>query len=196
MSKGFGNHYDKYGTRNPVAKRLMQGFMDALIELCKKGPHQRVLEAGCGEGHLAQRLLGPLHPEVYHACDLRPASQMQLHSPIRYQCASIYELPFPDAHFDLVLACEVLEHLEDPRLAMSELSRVARGAVIVSTPREPLWRALNMMRGAYLQEGGNTPGHIQHFSRKELWSLCTPYLQDIEDRTPLPWTLLRGLPRQ
>lgn len=192
----FGNHYNKYATRNPVARRMMKGFVEDLVALCRLGPHQEILEAGCGEGHLANRLIAPLHPRRYTACDLRPESQMSLRAPIHYQQASIYELPFPDAHFDLVLACEVLEHLEDPRLAMSELCRVAKDAVIVSTPREPLWRALNVARGAYLKDAGNTPGHIQHFSRKGLWHICSPYLSDMEDRLPLPWTIVRGRPRR
>lgn len=196
MSDSFGNHYDKYASRNPVERRLMRGFFRHLIDLCKKGPHAHLLEAGCGEGHLANRLIGPLRPQSYHACDLRPESQIKLYHPIHYQYASIYELPFPDAHFDLVLACEVLEHLEDPRLAISELTRVAKHAVIVSTPREPLWRTLNVVRGAYLQDAGNTPGHVQHFSRHDLWDLCNPYLEELEDRCPIPWTILRGRPRR
>lgn len=196
MTGAFGNHYNKYASEHPVVRRMMHGFTQNLVELCKKGPHACVLEAGCGEGHLANQLLGPLYPREYHACDLKPESQMRLLSPIQYKCASIYDLPYPDAHFDLVLACEVLEHLEDPRLAMSELVRVAKDAVIVSTPREPLWRVLNLARGSYVQDGGNTPGHIQHFSRRALWDLCTPYLEEIEDRRPIPWTILRGRPRR
>lgn len=196
MTGQFGNHFDKYASEHPVVRRMMQGFVRGVVELCKKGPHQHILEAGCGEGHLAQRLIGPLHPKHYQACDLKPEGQMRMLAPIHYRQASIYELPFPDGHFDLVLACEVLEHLEDPRLAMSELARVAKHAVIVSTPREPLWRILNMARGSYVQDGGNTPGHIQHFSRRDLWDLCTPYLESIQDRRPLPWTILRGHPRR
>lgn len=196
MTTSFGNHYDKYASRNPIVQRLMRGFTQSLIELAKQSPHESILEAGCGEGHLANLILGELGPRRYDACDLANRHEVQLPRFVNYQQASIYALPYPDAHFDLVLACEVLEHLEDPRLAMIELARVAKHAIIISTPREPLWRVLNVIRGSYLKEAGNTPGHIQHFSRRDLWQLCTPYLNDIQDRQPIPWTMLKGTPRR
>jgi SAM-dependent methyltransferase len=50
--------------------------------------------------------------------------------------ASVYELPFGDAEFDVVLRCSVLEHLEDPRKAIAEMMRVLKpkGRIIVSVP--------------------------------------------------------------
>lgn len=196
MNPSFGNHYDKYASKNPLVRRLMRGFMQNLLDLAAQGPHETILEAGCGEGHLAKVLLAELGPRQYDACDLAPRHEVPLPRFVQYTQASIYALPYPDNHFDLVLACEVLEHLEDPRLAMTEIARVAKDNVIVSTPREPLWRCLNMLRGSYLADAGNTPGHIQHFSRKDLWQLCSPYLMDMQDRQPLPWTILKGRPRR
>ena len=65
--------------------------------------------------------------------------------------------------FEAVVCTEVLEHLEEPEKALRELLRVTRRWVILSVPREPLWRVLNMVRGAYLRHFGNTPGHIGGF---------------------------------
>lgn len=196
MSGPFGNHEDKFANPNPIARWMMRGFVTSVVELCKRGPHRSLLEAGCGEGQLSIRLAQALSPERFDACDLAPPQQVPLPASIHYHQASIYRLPFPDKHFDLVLACEVLEHLEDPRLAILELCRVTQGAVVISTPREPLWRALNVLRGRYVRAAGNTPGHIQHFSRRALWKLCEPYLEDLQDRCPPPWTILRGRPRR
>jgi SAM-dependent methyltransferase len=68
--------------------------------------------------------------------------------------------PFADGEFALATAIEVLEHVPDPEGTLAEMARVARGGhVLVSVPREPLWRALNVARGAYLRDLGNTPGH-------------------------------------
>jgi hypothetical protein len=88
----------------------------------------------------------------------------------------------------------VLEHLDDPERGLAEVARVARRAVIVSTPREPLWRALNLARGAYLRDLGNTPGHVQHFSRRALERLVGRRLRVLERRSPLPWTVVLAAP--
>ena len=65
-------------------------------------------------------------------------------------------------------AIEVLEHVPDPAHTVAEMARCAARHVLVSVPREPLWRAVNMARGAYWRELGNTPGHVNHFSKSAI----------------------------
>ena len=85
-------------------------------------------------------------------------------------------------------AIEVLEHVADPEALLTELARVARGHLLVSVPREPLWRALNIARGAHWASLGNTPGHVHGFSRRSLEHLAARRGQVVAVRTPLPWT--------
>ncbi len=194
-----GNHYDKYGTRNPIARRLMAGFLRSAVELYGEVEPASVLEVGCGEGRLAQHLLAHARrpPERFEACDLSlerlaPGLSERIH----FREASVEALPYADGQFELVVCCEVLEHVPHPAAALVELRRVARRAVLLSTPREPLWRALNLARGKYLRALGNTPGHVQHFSRRGLLRLVEPVLHVRRVRTPLPWTmLLADVPR-
>ncbi len=62
--------------------------------------------------------------------------------------------------------------------------------VIVSVPREPLWRTVNMARGAYLKDLGNTPGHVNHWSKRSFVSLLERHGEVVEARSPFPWTML------
>lgn len=191
-----GNVYDKYGTRNPIARRLMAGFLDAVTALYARAGARSVLEVGCGEGRLAMQLLssGP-RPDRFVATDLDLGVLDSALDPlIEARQASVYELPFEDASFDLVVGCEVLEHLEEPDRGLAEMTRVARRAVLVSTPREPLWRVLNVARMKYVRQLGNTPGHVQHFSRAGLERLAGRHLRILETRAPLPWTIVLGEP--
>jgi SAM-dependent methyltransferase len=114
---------------------------------------------------------------------------------IEFAEASLYDLPFEDGSFDLVLCCEVLEHVERPREALAEVARVGRDFVLISTPWEPVWRVMNMARGKYLRDLGNTPGHIQHFGRGDLIELAETRLEVVSIRRPLPWTVILGKPR-
>jgi ubiquinone/menaquinone biosynthesis C-methylase UbiE len=193
-----GNFEDKYASRNPIAKYLVTSFLDAVTELFVLA-HPRdktVLEVGCGEGKLATRLIrNAPTPARYLATDLSLAKLSSDIDPrIETKVASIYELPFASKSFDIVVCCEVLEHLEQPELGLAELTRVARERVLISTPWEPVWRAMNMARGKYLRALGNTPGHVQNFSRDELEALAASYLHICGMRTPLPWTVILGEP--
>lgn len=187
-----GNFYDKYGTKNPIARALMHGFLSAVSDLYRRAAPLRVLEVGCGEGRLAHHLITTCPaPEAFEACDLSiERVAPDLDPRIRFRQASIYELPFADRSFDLVVCCEVLEHLEDPARGLAEVARVTRNHALLSTPREPLWRALNMLRGKYLTDLGNTPGHVQHWSAHGLTRLVERELRVLERRQPLPWTVL------
>jgi ubiquinone/menaquinone biosynthesis C-methylase UbiE len=193
-----GNTYDKYGTKNPVARALMRGFLDAVTGLYGRVAPESVLEVGCGEGRLAGHLLataGAPRPRRFVISDRDLDALDPERDPLLEACrAPIEQLPFDDATFDLVVCCEVLEHLDDPDRGLAEVARVARRAVLVSTPREPLWRALNLARGAYLRQLGNTPGHVQHFSRRGLERLVGRRLRIRERRSPLPWTVILAEP--
>ncbi|MEM6295372.1 MAG: class I SAM-dependent methyltransferase [Myxococcota bacterium] len=193
-----GNHYDKYGTKNPIARALMRGFMDGATSLYRHAAATSVLEVGCGEGHLAQALLASAPaPDRFEITDvdIRQVPD-DLPLPLTARRADVYALPYPDDAFDLVVCCEVLEHLDDPAAGLKEVARVAKHHVLLSTPWEPVWRAMNMARGKYLLDLGNTPGHVQHFSRRGLERLASSQLSILQRRTPLPWTMLLGAPRR
>jgi 2-polyprenyl-3-methyl-5-hydroxy-6-metoxy-1,4-benzoquinol methylase len=98
-------------------------------------------------------------------------------------------LPFAAGEFDLVAAIETLEHISTPEQTLSEMRRVARSHLLVSVPREPLWRALNLARGAYVGDLGNTPGHVNHWSKRGFARLLSDYGEVVELRSPFPWTM-------
>jgi 2-polyprenyl-3-methyl-5-hydroxy-6-metoxy-1,4-benzoquinol methylase len=190
-----GNRFDKYGSRNPLVRGLMGGFERALDELFAAAAPGSVLDVGCGEGVLAQRWAEQLGSGRVVGLDLADPKlegewSKRRRENLEFRAASAAELPFADGEFDLVAGIEVLEHLEDPRPALAEMTRVAAAFLLVSVPREPLWRALNLARGAYVRELGNTPGHLHHFSRRAFLRLLEAYGEPVAARTPLPWQML------
>jgi 2-polyprenyl-3-methyl-5-hydroxy-6-metoxy-1,4-benzoquinol methylase len=189
-----GNTYDKYGSTNPVVKRLMAGFERALDELFVKAAPKTVLDVGCGEGVLTQQWSRRVERIV--GIDLEdPAIQAEWakrQAPnLEYRVMKAERLPFEEGQFELAAAIEVLEHVPDPEHTVAQMARVARGGhLLVSVPREPLWRALNMARGAYLRDLGNTPGHVNHWSKQGFVRLLSRHGEVVERRSPFPWTML------
>jgi SAM-dependent methyltransferase len=190
-----GNTYDKYGSTNPVVRRLMGGFERALEELFNRAGPTSVLDVGCGEGVLVQRWAQHLGEGRVVGIDLEEesiqAGWAERTAPnLEYRVMEAGDLPFAVNEFDLAAAIEVLEHVPDPEHTLSEMARCAERHLLVSVPREPLWRMLNMARGAYWSELGNTPGHLNHWSRRSFVRLLSRHGDVVEIRSPFPWTML------
>jgi 2-polyprenyl-3-methyl-5-hydroxy-6-metoxy-1,4-benzoquinol methylase len=189
-----GNHYPKYTARNPIVRRLVDGFLGALADLARRSGARDVHEIGCGEGFLSTMLAqggfsvrgSDLSPSAV-ALARRRATELGL--PVTFRVADLNDLaPAADAA-ELVVCCEVLEHLTDPARALGVLARLAEPHLIVSVPREPLWRMLNLARCRYWRALGNTPGHLQHWSASSFLALLAAHVEVREVRTPLPWTM-------
>lgn len=183
---------EKYENSNPIAKRLIEGFFRQVCSLVPKDA-KTILEAGCGAGYSTSRLSRLSPKRKLEASDVSPeltalARHKNPNVPITEE--SIYHLKRADNSFDLIVALEVLEHLERPADALVELYRVSSKYLIVSVPREPLWRILNFARGKYMGHLGNTPGHINHWSVKRFKKFIGTQFRVRAVKTPLPWIVL------
>jgi SAM-dependent methyltransferase len=191
-----GNTYDKYGSTNPLVKRMMAGFEGSLDELFARADPRSLLDVGCGEGVLvhkwAQRLgegrrvvgIDLEEESIQAGWSQRSAANLE------YRVMQAENLPFAENEFDLATAIEVLEHVPDPEHTVGEMARCAERHLLVSVPREPVWRAVNMARGAYWSALGNTPGHLNHWSKRAFVELLSRHGDVIGVRSPFPWTML------
>jgi 2-polyprenyl-3-methyl-5-hydroxy-6-metoxy-1,4-benzoquinol methylase len=190
-----GNTYDKYGSSNPVVRRLMAGFEAALDQLFERAAPDSLLDVGCGEGVLTQRFAQRLGGRRVIGIDLddpvlRVHWRERSEPNLEYRAMPAENLPFGDGEFDVATAIEVLEHVPDPEHTVAEMARCARRHLIVSVPREPMWRGLNMARGAYWSALGNTPGHVNHWSKRSFIALLERHGEVVQARSPFPWTML------
>ncbi|HEY2572223.1 MAG TPA: class I SAM-dependent methyltransferase [Solirubrobacteraceae bacterium] len=190
-----GNTYDKYGSTNPVVRRLMGSFERTLGELIERAEPRSLLDVGCGEGVLVHRWALSMPATRVVGIDLEEesiqAGWSQRQAPnLEYRTMPAEDLPFAEDEFDVATAIEVLEHVPDPEHTVAEMARCAERHLLVSVPREPLWRMLNMARGAYLGQLGNTPGHLNHWSKRSFSRLLAQHGEVVELRSPFPWTML------
>lgn len=191
-----GNVYRKYGTDHPLERRLVRNFLRSLA-FALPGHHPRVVvEIGMGEGEISQLVQARYPDSLVLGVDL-PDARLRSEWKMR-QLVGVFGdatgLPLADKTADLVLAVELLEHVRDPSLVLRELLRVASGPVVLSVPREPVWRIGNILRRRYLRAFGNTPGHLNHWSRRSFVRFVTLHATVVEVHSPLPWTIVVATP--
>lgn len=117
--------------------------------LPEHGDGQRVLDAGCAGGYLAEILAS----RGYTVTGIEKARQADTCRGFEYIEADLDEgLPRLDGAFDYVICADVLEHLRDPELLLRDIRQVLRpgGLLIASLPNSGhIWFRLNVLLGRF-----------------------------------------------
>ena len=144
-SSGASTYYDKYWATSgfsPVGHRA-HGTVLAMLEQTVH-PTDTVLDVGCGDGSKVGRFC-ERRSASYHGVDVSQqavalARQQGLNAQVIEDAST---LPFEDGTFDVVVCCEVLEHLFAPFESAAEARRVLRtgGRYVVTVPNVAYWRS-------------------------------------------------------
>ncbi|MCL5113845.1 MAG: methyltransferase domain-containing protein [Patescibacteria group bacterium] len=188
------DNFRKHTSKNPLQKLLINNFFNNLFTVIKDLKTDSILDVGCGEGFTLNRLrdngIGKKLKGLESSKDTIELGR-KTYPDIEITQGSIYELPYKDNSFDLVLCTEVLEHLEDPKKALKELARVSKKYLLISVPNEPLFMLANFLRGKNLSRWGNDIEHIQHWtSRRFEEFIKSEKLKIIQRKHPFPWTMV------
>jgi SAM-dependent methyltransferase len=187
---------EKYASGNPAARYLVSHFIESLSFLVRRIAPRTLLEIGCGEGYLAFALARDGY--AVHGLDVRAeaidfasrsAQTMHLESQLHFEVGDLYTFPLESYRQEFLICCEVLEHLDCPEAALDRLAGLSAEYAVFSVPREPLWRVLNFCRFKYWRGLGNTPGHVNHWSKNAFLSFLRRRYTVLEVLTPLPWTM-------
>src|SRR5215217_6204663 len=190
------SNYRKHTAANPLQRALIDRFHRKIVaEVVALSP-ESFLDAGCGEGFVARRVIDALPGVALTGCDVSDDAlelAADANPGATFVVGSVVDLPFPDCSFDVVGCFEVLEHLSGdlPRRALSELARVARRAVVLSVPHEPLFCLANAARGKNLdvRPRGSDPDHKQFWSRSAFGALVGEQLVVQTLAGSFPWTI-------
>jgi len=189
------DNFKKHSSKNPLQKFLIGKFLDILIAETEALRPEKILDAGCGEGFILERLRARSVGQVLRGVDIQQQAidlGRQVHPHLTMQQGSVFELPFEDNAFDVVICSEVLEHLEHPEKALKELARVTRKYTIITVPNEPFFRLANFLRGKNVSRWGNDIEHIQHWSSQGIAEFVNREFEVKKIRTPFPWTIIVG----
>ena len=190
------SNFRKHTTGNPLQKALIERFHRAIADRVVALEPTSFLDAGCGEGFVAEVLLGRLPgldlTGIDFSADAAAVAQTRLPQ-CRFQAGDVTALPVPDEAFDAVGCFEVLEHLrgDGPERALREFERVARRAVILSVPHEPFFSLANAARGKNLdvRPRGSDPDHVNFWGRREFGAFVGQRFDVAWLGGSFPWTI-------
>jgi ubiquinone/menaquinone biosynthesis C-methylase UbiE len=176
-----------------INKIFLRPFFKKVLDLLPKEAGQfSLLEVGCGEGYVLERIRTRFPQARLGALDISGAAvtkAKQRVSGADIMVGSALELPYPDNSFDQVLCLEVLEHVPDPDRALSELIRVSKQQVILSVPHEPWFSWGSFLRGKYWAQLGRHPEHVHFWNKKSLAKFLRTQSKSLSIQNAFPWLI-------
>jgi 2-polyprenyl-3-methyl-5-hydroxy-6-metoxy-1,4-benzoquinol methylase len=136
--------HERVITANPEYTNETSPWYRLVLEHLVPVAEKQVLEVGCGRGGFAHLLASEgakvcgvdFSASALQAATARPQSNRVAGGSIDWVQADAQHLPFDDRAFDIVISCEMIEHLPDPVAALREMARVCRpgGLLYLTTP--------------------------------------------------------------
>ncbi len=140
---------DAYARRfaGPVGSYFLEVQAEATLDLLRPWPGASVVDVGGGHGQVT----GPLVEAGYRVTVLgsEPTCEHRVkewtgEGRARFASGDLLEAPYPDRSFDVALSYRLLPHVQDWSALVSELTRLARTAVVVDYPTT---RSVNALAG-------------------------------------------------
>ena len=190
----------KYASKNPIQRALLDRFLGQVVELVRESGARTILDVGCGEGYVLDRIASAGVDAELFGLDMSESAvtdaRALLGDRARIEQGDARTPPFEDT-FDLVLMTEVLEHIPEPANMLPVLERLSRRHLILSVPWEPFFMGLNLLRGKNVSRWGNDPEHVNHWGRRGFLRFVGEHFQVRKSPMVFPWTLVlaeRGAP--
>jgi len=144
------DHMDKlYNSRNPIVKFIHTNRLEQIVKNIPKKTGLNILDAGCGEGHLIEKLHMKNNLNSYFGIDIAEVALKKAKKRCPYAkfaTMNLIKIDINDDFFDLVICSEVLEHINEYEAVIGELIRVLKkyGYLIITFPNEILWTISRM----------------------------------------------------
>ena len=161
---------DLYSCKNPLVRFVHVGRLDAIVGQIPKKNGLRILDAGCGEGHLLERLHNKYPDQQYYGADITDVALEQARGRCPFAELSrtnLMQTGFPDEFFDVVTCTEVIEHIYEYAEVIKELKRIIKreGRLIMTFPNEVLWTISRFFLG---RRPIKVPDHVNAFNPRRM----------------------------
>lgn len=179
---------NKYG--NPVKRLFIDRFMRRVEKVLRAVDARTILDIGCGEGYFIEYLSERMDVAITGIdIDQAKIDKARQKAPQHtFICADLYSADLAYIQAGLLIAMEVLEHLDDPGRALQRIAQLAPAAII-TVPYEPWFSVLSFLGGNYLRTFGRHPDHVNAWSPRTLYALLTPYYRSVDIQVGFPWII-------
>lgn len=166
------DHMEKlYNSKNPLIKYIHLGKLKKVIDLIPKKKNIKILDAGCGEGHLlfeVSKLIDSSNK--LYGTDILDVALEKAKERVKggsFSLQNLESLNFKNNSFDVIMCTDVIEHIPNYKKVLSELKRVLKedGTLIISFPNETLWTISRFFLG---RKPIKVPEHCNSFSPRDL----------------------------
>lgn len=178
MSKNYifmpENHMDElYTSKNPLVKFMMIKRLNLIAKAIPSGKGLKILDAGCGEGHLIERLNYKNNKNLYYGIDITKIALKKAKKRCPYARLKMMDLKkinFHEEYFDIIICTEVIEHIPEYKIVIEELKRVLKkeGYLILTFPNETITTIFRFLVG---RKPIKVPDHFNSFNPNKIKSL-------------------------
>lgn len=168
------NHLEKlYSSKNILVSYIHNKRLDTIVNLIPKKAGLKILDAGCGEGQLLERISKSferkgLSVELFGSDITNVAlNNAKKRSNSKFFLEDLEKLHYLDESFDIIICTEVIEHVQNYKKVINELKRVLKsgGILIISFPNEQLWNISRFFLG---RKPIKVPDHVNSFSPRDI----------------------------
>lgn len=192
---GISSNLAKYQSKNFLKKIFIKRFVEQIIKIIQELEINNLLDAGCGEGFIMHNTLRKISKVKIDGFDISKQALQDAKKILpnnNFFQGDITNIELPNNSYDLVVALEILEHLENQEVALKELKRVTKKYCLISVPWEPFFSLGNLFCGKNIKRLGRDKEHLQFWSKKEITDLVSRYFDIISVKISFPWTIILG----
>jgi len=183
---------------NPVLRWMREDVRDRsrkiILSMLEENPKVEFLDLGCSLGDFTMEMARKIGTSSLYGVDETEYTNSKI--PI-YMADLDKEIPFGNEKFDIVVASQVIEHLQKPQILLKEIYRVLRptGNAIISTPNLASWHNILCLVFGFQPPGLSTQwDHRFLLTAKGLLELLEYYNFKIEKVIGIGYYPLFGFP--
>jgi SAM-dependent methyltransferase len=187
------SNYQKYNNGNPFSILANNLFLKSIWDIINYVKPENILDIGCGEGFVIRQLIKNDNKYSVRGvdCNMKYLNMArQLNPDTEFILGNIYNLPFLDRTFDLLICLETLEHLKNVDKALFELRRVTSRYCLVSVPYEPCFTICRFLGGKNMSNFGRHPEHVHCFNKRKICETVSAYFNIKKISISFPWVIV------